>query len=335
MKSGGTCALLLVFLLAGGTSSQSQKRPDPALAEPAIRVDVNRVQLTVNVTDSRGRFAKGLSQEDFRIFDNGKQQPITLFASNEEPAQIVFLIEHGIVDYVLAGLGKSPMVAADALVSRLAPSDRVAVVTFSDRARVALDFTADKVEARRVLKDLYSHLFEARAGSSSLNLSSSLAATLDRLASVPGSKTVILFSTGIDTSPPETLRIIQGKMVTSDVRILAISVFGDIRKPAKGRKLSLDEREERAFVKQGIAEADQWLHRLSRIAGGRFYVPKNAKDFDRAFGEVSQFVRGEYVLEFVPPSLDGRLHSLRVKVKRPWYRIHHRQAYLAPTPPLH
>lgn len=78
----------------------------------------------------------------------------------------------------------------------------------------------------------------------------------------------------------------------------------------------------------------KWLHHLSAATGGRAYVPEDAKDFRRAYAQIAQFVRGEYTLEFVPTSLDGRLRSIRVKVKRPGYRIHHRQAYLAlPSPP--
>lgn len=310
----------------------AQESSKAVASEPAIRVNVNRVHLSVSVADSQGRFIQGLRREDFRVLDNNQEQPITSFESSREPTQLVLMIENGIADYLLAGLGKSPLAAADAVVSRLAPPDRVAIVTYSNHARLALDFTTDKVEARRVIKGLYFQLVGTRTGSSSLNLTSSLAAALHWLDSVRGSKTIILFSTGIDTSAPQTLRIAREKVVTSDVRILALSVFGNIRKPTKGRRMSPDERDEWAYVKQNIAEADQRLQQLSRTTGGRVYIPKNPKEFERAYAEVSQFVHGEYVLGFVPPALDGKLHSIRVKVKHPWSRIHHRQAYLAPTP---
>jgi VWFA-related protein len=335
VKTSYALRLGLLLLSAGLATTPAQEPAQTPATEPSIRVDVNRVHFSVRVTDSRGRFIQGLRREDFQVLDNGKEQPITFLAANEEPAQVVFLIEHGIEDYLLSGIGKNPMVAASDLISRLSPKDRVAIVTFSDHARVALDFTADKIQARQTLAALHNRLVASKAGSIALNLSSSLAATLDWLAQSPGSKTIVLLSTGIDTSPTGMIETLKEKMVTSDVHVLAISVFGEARKPVKGRKLSADEREDRTFVKEGIAESDRWLQQLAKLAGGRCYIPKNAKDFDRAYKEATQFVAGEYVLEFVPPSLDGQLHSLRVKVKRSSYHILHRQSYLAPTPPAH
>jgi hypothetical protein len=119
------------------------------------------------------------------------------------------------------------------------------------------------------------------------------------------------------------------------VRILAVSVAGDLRKPIKKRKLSPDEREDRKFVKEAFAEADQSLHQLSEATGGRVYFPKNTKELVRTYSEITQLVRHEYSLEFAPPSLDGRVHVLKVKAKHSWYHVDHRQAYLALPPALH
>jgi hypothetical protein len=119
---------------------------------------------------------------------------------------------------------------------------------------------------------------------------------------------------------------------TSDVRILAVSLAGDFRKPSKHKNISADEREARAFVKQVFGEADQWLQELSHSSGGRAYFPKNTKDFARDYAEIAQLVRHEYSLAFTPPSADGQPHSLKVKAKHSWYQVDHRQAYLAPAP---
>jgi hypothetical protein len=124
--------------------------------------------------------------------------------------------------------------------------------------------------------------------------------------------------------------MIQPRLKTSDVRILAVSLSGDFRKPLKGRKLSPQERQDRAFVMQGFAQAGQSLHELSQATGGRVYLPKNEKEFERAYSEIAQLVRHEYSIAFSPPSNDGQLHAIQVKVKRFWCRVDHRQAYLAP-----
>src|SRR5260370_39622504 len=111
---------------------------------------------------------------------------------------------------------------------------------------------------------------------------------MDWLAPFPGKKTVVALSTGVDTSPPEKWQVIQQKLKLSDVRILAVSLSGDFRKPIKGRKLSPQEREDRGFVKQGFAQADKALHELSEASGGRGYLPQHDKEIARAHAEIAQ-----------------------------------------------
>src|SRR5215472_18461373 len=59
---------------------------------PKIRVTVDRVNVGVIVTGSDGNFVDGLRREDFRVFDNGVEQPITDFLPVTEPAQVLFFI---------------------------------------------------------------------------------------------------------------------------------------------------------------------------------------------------------------------------------------------------
>ena len=314
-------ALLLLSSQAFLHAQEPNKTPS---SEGTIRVNVDRVNVGVAVTDSHGHFIGGLHRKDFRVFDNGVEQLLTAFLPVEEPAQLVFLMECGPASFFL---GKSQLLAGEALLNSLSPADRVAIVCYSKGPEVFQDFTADKAEVRLALHGLGS------AGAfTQLNLSSSLTATLDWLARVPGKKTIVLLSTGIDTSPSTDWRIIQQKLNASDVRILAVSVSGDFRKYAKWRKLSIDEREDRKFVKEVLAEADQSLHEISVATGGHVYFPKNERDFERAYREIGELVRHEYRLEFNPLLLDGKLHTIQVKVKRSWCHVDHRQGYLAPSP---
>jgi Ca-activated chloride channel family protein len=311
---------LAVLLLSAGSLSPVQ----PQEPTPPIRVTVNRVNVGVTVTDSSGHFISGLRRQDFHLFDNGVEQPITDFLPIEELAQLVLLIESG---PAVALFGKNHLLAADALLASISPTDSVAIASYSRSPQLLLDFTPNKAEARAALRDIH-----FGSGYGDLNLSSSLAATIDWLAPLPGKKTIVLLSTGVDTSPIQNWQLIQQKLNTSDVRILAVSLAGDFRKPAKHKKLSADEREDRAFLKQVFGEADHWLRELSHSTGGRAYFPKNTQEFSRAYAEIAQLVRHEYSLAFAPPATDGQLHSLKVKAKHSWYKADHRQAYLAPPP---
>jgi VWFA-related protein len=313
---------LLVVLVCAVPGYGQQSNPQGQ--QPTIRVNVDRVNVGAIVTGMHGQFVEGLRRTDFRIFDNSVEQPITDFLPIAEPAQVLFLIESG---PAVLFLGKNHLHSADSLLNSLGPGDRVAIASYSKVPELLLDFTPDKPTARLGLQNL-----NFRAGFGELNLSSSLASAIDWLATLPGKKSVVVLSTGLDTSPRVKWPTIQQKLETSDVRVLAVSLSGDFRKPIKHKVLSRQEKKDWAFVKQGFAEADRSLRALSEATGGRVYFPRNQKEFDRAYAEIAQLVRHEYSLAFTPPAMDGQLHSIEVKVKGFGRRVDHRRAYLAPRP---
>src|SRR5713226_6668054 len=290
-------SLLCATSLSGAQSQQS----------PPIRVTVNRVNVGVTVTDSTGHFIEGLHREDFQLFDNNVEQPITDFLPIEEPAQLLLLIESG---PAVALFSNNHLRAADALLTAIAPTDRVAIASYSQGPQLLLDFTPNKAQARATLQNL-----NFGNGFADLNLSASLAAAINSLAPLPGKKTIVLLSTGVDTSSVSNWPLIQQKLNTSDVRILAVSLAGDFRQPTKRKKLSAQERAERTQVKEVFGEADKWLQELSHSTGGRAYFPQNAAEFAHTYAEIAQLIRHEYSLAFAPPVADNQLHFLKVTVK--------------------
>ena len=315
-------SLLLSALLPLCAVTSAQTIPQEQA--PKIRVTVDRVNVGVIVTGSDGNFVDGLRREDFRVFDNGVEQPVTDFLPVTEPAQVLFFIESG---PAVVLFGKEHFHAADTLLNKLAGDDRVAIASYSNEPELLLDFTSDKRTTRLALENLNFML-----GYAQLNLSSSLVSAINWLDTLRGKKTIVLFSTGVDTSTAAKWQAIEQKLETSDVRILAVSLSGDFRKSPKHKVLSPDEKEDRAFIKPVLTGSDQNLRELTRITGGRAYFPKNQKDFDRAYAEIAQLIRHEYSLAFTPPEHDGQVHSITVKVKGFARRVDHRQAYLAPSP---
>jgi Ca-activated chloride channel homolog len=310
--------------LAAATLAFPQSQEPAQTLPPAIRVAVNRVNVPVSVSDSDGHLVEHLRREDFHIFDNGVEQPVTDFAPVEQSTQVVLLIESGPAVLFLA---KNHVLAADAFLRSIPAGDLIAIASYTRAPELILGFTGDKIAARQALQDL-----SFVSGFGDLNLSASLASTIDWIASVPGKKTIVLLSTGVDTSPSATWQLVQKKLLASDVRIFAVSLSSDIRTPAKTKKLSPQELSSLAEVKEGFEQADQSLHELSRASGGRVYFPKDPADFERAYKEIANLVANEYSLAFAPTSLDGQVHTIDVKAKDSTYRVDHRQAYLAPAP---
>ena len=323
--------LFFATVLSAGSFARAQENPQQA--KQTIQVSVDRVNVGVNVTDARGRFVEGLRREDFRVFDNGIEQPLTGFAAIEEPAQVLLLIEAGPAVYLLEG---EHVQAAVALLNGLSNGDRVAVVKYADSPTALLDFTPDKQAALASFGQLRFNL-----GFGSLNLTSSVLKVLEWLVNTPGKKTIVLLATGVDTSSvDESARVMQ-QLKVSDVRLLAVSLAGDLENPRPaGKKKSAATNSSKTA--QEFEQANQLLKRMAESTGGRAYFPANAKEFSSVYAEIAQLVRHEYSLAFAPPARDGLAHSIEVRVEAPQkpeanasgsaYRVDHRRAYLAPPP---
>ncbi|HXY00698.1 MAG TPA: VWA domain-containing protein [Candidatus Limnocylindrales bacterium] len=300
------------------------QEPTP-VAGQTIRLSVERVNVGVIVTDAKGKFVEGLRKENFQVFDNGTPQPITEFASVEAPGQILMVVEAGPGVYLLQD---AHLIVADSLLGGLSAEDSVAIASYNDAPASVLDFTTDKRAAQSALDAVRFNL-----GYGDLNLSSSMNSILDWLAPVSGKKTIVLVSTGVDTSPQLAMKSLLARLQTGDVRILAISMSGPLRNGKQGSKRQIQQ------TQQAFAEADAWLKSFAEATGGRAYFPENGRAFQETYAQMAQLVRHEYSLAFVPPEHDGATHSIEVKVesgtnnakgKPQEYRVDHRKAYVAP-----
>ena len=324
-------AALFPAVLCACSFADAQENPQQP--SQTIHVSVDRVNVGVIVTDSRGHFIEGLRREDFRIFDNGIEQPLASFAAIEEPAQVLLLIEAGPAVYLLES---GHLQAGHALLDGLSAGDRVAMVKYAEAPQTILDFTAEKQAAAASFGQLRFNL-----GFGSLNLASSVSKVLEWLAQVHGKKTIVLLSTGVDTSPSNEPAMVLQQLKTSDVRLFAISLTGGLQNPQPVKKKKSPTNNS-TQVAQQFEQADLLLKRMAESTGGRAYFPSNRNEFSSVYAEIAELVRHEYSLAFATPALDGSEHSIEVRVSvsqvsarnapvNP-YRVDHRQAYMAPAP---
>lgn len=349
---------LLLILLAVSSSVNSassvldSSSPQDAQS-PSIQVSVNRVNVGVTVTDAQGNFVPDLRREDFHIFDDGVEQPITDFANVVEPAEVFLLVEAGPAVYFLASVHVQ---TSHSFLDGLSTGDRIAVAKYDAAPQLMLDFTTDKPAAYAALANVRYYV-----GFGSLNLSKSLNTILDWLAKFQGKKTIVLLSTGIDTSSPEDIDAALNHLKIGDVRLLAISLSGAMRggapQPAKEKKKNKRDKQadqeeaqksaaKAAFAQQGFEEADRLLRALTDATGGRVYFPNSPQDYATMYAQIAQLIRHEYSLAFTPPANDDKVHTIEVRITPPQttpspadsatqsvptYKIANRRAYVAPA----
>ena len=78
-------------------SSPAVRSPFPAhahrRAEPNFKSGVAMVPLTVTVTDTTGKHVTGLTGNDFTVFEDGVEQPLSFFACDEVPVDVALVVD--------------------------------------------------------------------------------------------------------------------------------------------------------------------------------------------------------------------------------------------------
>jgi VWFA-related protein len=196
-----------------------------------------------------------------------------------------------------------------------------------------MDFTADKQSAAAAFDNLSFNL-----GFGSLNLSASLSKVLDWVAAVQSKKSIVLLSTGVDTSSEKQIQDLLERLKTTDVRILAVSLTGNLRNPHPSGKKRTPPTAKAATTSPQFAEADLLLRTIAEMTGGQAYFPSGSKEMDAVFEHIAQMVRHEFSLAFAPPMQDGAVHAIEVRVAADVLassvplRVDYRHAYRAPAP---
>lgn len=320
-------ACLLASQPAGAPAARKAQAEPQRRQEFQLTVRSDLVNVEVAVTDARGKFVAGLRRENFRVFDDGVEQPITHFAAMEAPARILLLVETSPAVYLLH---REHLEAAQELLAALKPEDEVALGVYDQSARLLLPFSRDKLALAQALAGLRYNL-----GTTQLYLLDSVAAALGWLDSVPGRRAMVLLTTGLDTSSPERRAAVERKLSASDTVVFAVALGGALR-GFRGRAETGGETEVVSFE-----QADRTLRALAERTGGQAYFPHKPAQFPALYREVGARLRHHYSLGFQPRVLDGRYHPLAVQVfdergrllvPGGKYRAYFRRGYLAPAP---
>jgi len=288
----------------------------------------------VTVVDRHGEFVSGLEQKSFRVLDNGVDQPIAFFAPVEAPAHVLVLIETSPAVYLIHD---EHLFAAYALLDGLATDDQVALATYDQAPRAVLGFTSDRSAVVSALGGIHYNI-----GAGQLNFFDSLSAVLDWQAPQVGKRSLLLLTTGLDSSLQARWDALVQKLRGEDVVIYSVALGGALRSPpGKKPKPPNAASESTPGASMSWANADGALISLATITGGRTYFPESPGDFVSMYREIASALRHQYVLG-IAPQHDGQFHSLSVQVlgsngrpvsadiKRAEYRISVRQGYLAP-----
>jgi VWFA-related protein len=286
--------------------------PNSGKQGSSIKVDVNLVVLHTTVLDDRQRFADGLKQENFRIFEDKVEQKLSVFKREDVPVSMGLVIDNS-----GSMREKRPRVneAALTLVQASNPRDEAFVVNFNDDFYLDLDkdFTSSIPELKEALERIDSR------GSTALR--DAVIGSLDHLKKGSRDKKVLLLVTdGEDNASHNSLEKTLREIQKTDTVIYTIGLLG-----SEGKK----EAKRAKKVLQDIAAA----------SGGVAYFPENVEDVHSICEQVAHDIRNQYTLAYYPTNTnrDGSFRAVSVEVIPP--RGHGklvartRNGYYAPSTP--
>lgn len=153
------------LLLAAAADAQRGRRQRQAQFSDTATVTV--VEVPVQVSSS-GDPLRGLTRNDFELFDGRRQVEITGFdvvdlstlegKPTEEPvpaaARRHFLLLFDLFFTTPDSVGRAQQAAADLVLTELHPTDLVALAVYDTRPRLVLGFTSDRSQIRQAIRSL-------------------------------------------------------------------------------------------------------------------------------------------------------------------------------------
>jgi Ca-activated chloride channel family protein len=281
-------------------------------AQPSFRADSNLVVIPVSVTDPANRFVLGLRKEDFKLFDNGVEQPIAHFSGEDVPLSIGLAFDtSGSMDFKM----RTSRDAAATMLKTMGPEDEAFLVEFNDKVDLTVGFTSKAQEIRDALQKVQPSGLTALLDALKFALNEMKSARNPR-------KAIVIVSDGGDNSSKYTAAQIEALVREADVEIYAMGVFD----PLASLALSPEE-----------VSGPRLLSEIATQTGGRAFAATVSSDLPSVAARIAIELRNQYVLSYYPKDQvkDGKYHTIEVKVSQPPgvppLKMHWRQGYYAPS----
>jgi Ca-activated chloride channel homolog len=294
MRGAWLAAGFLALVAAAGAALLAQ--------EPTFRAAAQIVPLYATVTDQQNRLVADLTKDDFEVFDNQKPQTISVFLNEVQPISVVVMLD---TSASMTGSISLLQAAAEQFLLRLLPKDQGSVGAFNDKIQFVSGFTSNRDSLVASLKDIDfgnpTRLYDA------------IAAGLDELRGIEGRRVVLVFTDGEDTASRIGLGTAEDRARAEEVMIYAVGLQSDYFNGTR----------------QVRSKPDSGLKRIAQETGGGYFELQKTSDLAPTFTRVAQELHSQYVLGFVPAVLDGKVHRLSLRVKRPGTTARARQSYVA------
>jgi Ca-activated chloride channel homolog len=315
-----------------------------AAQEPTFRGGNRTVAVYATVMGADGRLVPDLSRDAFSIVDNGKRQALTLFANDVQPITVVMLLDRSGSMKANFSLVQQ---AAEHFVDVMLPLDKARIGSFSNRIQVdPRDFTSDHQELFRILR---TELQEEGP----TPLWNAINVGITALLHQQGRRVVLVFTDGMDapfnpTASNNSLKDVMKRAEEEDVMVYAIGLAGSDPNAGGGYGHgSGGYPHGGGFGRGGFGRGgfgrgpfgggrpvvsdkpDEGLPKIAAATGGGYFELTSTSHLGATFAKVADELHHQYALGFAPEKLDGKMHTLDVRLAGEGRTVRARKSYLA------
>ncbi|MGB6403122.1 MAG: VWA domain-containing protein, partial [Candidatus Sulfotelmatobacter sp.] len=194
-----------------------------------IRAETRLVLVDTVVTDKKGEYVRDLTQKDFKVWEDGKEQALTSFSfeestnsTNPQPHYLVLFFDNSTMD--MGDQARARDAAAKFIDANAGPDHLIAIADFGGTVHISQNFTADADRLKQVVAGLKGSsvspnaqppVMVAAMGSPSIGPSLSnaeadfgiqtvllaLRSLAKSLSTVPGRKSLVMLTSGFKMNP--------------------------------------------------------------------------------------------------------------------------------------
>lgn len=290
--------------------------------QQVFRTGVSTVAVYATVTDRGGQLVRGLTRDDFDVYDNDVRQELTVLSTTLQPITAVLLVDTSASMSLTLDLARQ---AAEQFIIRMMPGDRARIGNFSDAINLGRPFTGDRDALLKAFRD------DLQIGNPT-RLWDAVGETLTALSDESGRRVVVMFTDGQDTASSSDAQSVIDRARAEDVMIYCVQIRSRVSPTLEldilGSRTNQNLRDARNRPQPATV-----LRGLSTQTGGLHFTLTHNDDVNATFTQVATELHQQYLLGFTPQLADGRVHELTVRVKQPRLQVRARRSYLATKEP--
>ena len=292
--------LITIIVLAAAPFMMGAQRVDAPLMSPpsgsrepdapTFRSPADLVVVHATVRDRDGHHVSGLPQQAFRVLENGRPRPISVFGGQHEPVTIGLVLD---VSGSMEPMRERLAYAASAFASAGRTDDEIFAIVVGDRPMLVLPedtpFTGDPHRLRTAI-------VQAHRPGGMTALYDAVSLGLDHLArGSHARRALVVISDGIDNASRIRFDDALRRSLASNAAIYAVGLVDPI----------------------ALTRDPGHLRKLARATGGEAYFPATNIAAFTSLKQIADDIHQSYALGFTPMAapVAGEEHRLEVNVR--------------------